>query len=78
MFTSPLIEEKVRVQSELSARCSTMAEYLAHNEQTAKKLAADRGFVLRYRVPEGFRPPNLNDALLEQSSATAWHLNDKG
>jgi hypothetical protein len=56
MFTTPILEEKLRVQAELSAHCRHMADYFAHNESAARTLAAEKGFVLRYLTPEGFRP----------------------
>jgi len=77
MFTTPLLEEKLRVQAELSARCQTMAQYLVHNEATARSLATQHGFKLRYRVPDGFHPPALNRAVLEPAPDTALALNDK-
>ena len=57
MFTTPILEEKLRVQAELSARCRSMADYFAHNEATARKLESDGRARLRYRLPEGFQPP---------------------
>ena len=58
MFTTPILEEKIRVQAELSARCRTMADYFAHNEAAARKFETDNHTRLRYRQPEGFQPPS--------------------
>ena len=76
MFTTPLLEEKLRVQAELSASCPTMAQYLVHNEAAARKLAEAHGFTLRYRLPEGFHPPAVNRGLLTPLSEGALTLND--
>ncbi|MCX6905415.1 MAG: hypothetical protein NTW03_18440 [Verrucomicrobia bacterium] len=78
MFTNPLLEEKLRVQAELSARCPTMAQYLDHNEAAARKVAAEHGFTLHYRLPEGFQSPALDQSLLPPLAEAALILNDRG
>ena len=57
MFTTPILEEKIRVQAELSARCKNMADYFAHNETAARKFETENHTRLRYRRPDGFKPP---------------------
>ena len=59
MFTTPILEEKIRVQAELSARCRTMADFFVHNEAAARNFETDNHTRLRYRRPEGFEPPAI-------------------
>jgi hypothetical protein len=66
MFTTPILEEKLRVQAELSAQCRNMADYFAHNESAARALAAEKGLVLRYQTPEGFPPESQPTLVLKE------------
>jgi len=48
MIKSELLDEKYRVQSELSQKYSTVEAYLDHADLVAKEIAEKYGFSLKY------------------------------
>ncbi len=58
MITSEILKEKTRVQTMLSANCSSVHEYLLRSHQAARDAAAAYGVSLRYTQTDG--NPNVD------------------